>query len=1283
MATPLRRGARKCWYGLAIVLVIIAVCLSIARGILSFASNYKDDLAQWLVADQDAQLRIGQLSARLRNFRPMLVFEDTEVAIGEDRNTRFSVGALMLELDLWETLEQRQVVFKDLVLDEFHLELRVDPNNSRTSRDFSQSYQAISNVFLGQLTQFSLTNSLIELSFPEHSMNFDIASLDWVNKGDLHQGNGEILIGQDLQNGRVSFRVDLLGDAANVESLTGKLFAKVEHLNLKAMRRLLGASAKHFESDVNLSLWAEFGAEQQQRWLSQWQPSQLSWGEQNKQVLRIDKGLIQGLKVADKWRIDKLPWQLSVNDQNTDFSLQGLVSKEQQAWRLAELDLATWSPVLAVLENAESSIAWSELLKGGQLSQLELEYQQATKQLTYQAELLDVSAQGQAFIPSLTGLNAQVVGDKQQANVKLQQQGGFHLGVQFEETWKIEKLDSDIAIRFADPGLSLRSQYTHLVTPELDFAGKWSLTWPKDGAWPVLSLMANAEIRDAGKAYWYYPEVMPGKVFSYLKDALVEGQAKHSQVLWYGQLNNYPYDAKNGIFQAFVPLDNATFKFDPDWPALKELQLDLLFQNDGLFMESNRARLGEVPAQRISASIPKFQSRSELFITGEIAGSAAGVQDYLLQSPIDALSDSLAQLPLGSGDVAGEIYLNIPLYDGQVEVNGHVDFNGNSIKVKPAGMDLSQVNGRLYFQNDKLRTNNLSALWRGMPLDIKFNTQASEDNYLLDFDLVGRWPLNDVQRAFGIPLREYSSGSLNWQGDLDIRLLPQGQFDYKGDFRSDLLGLALTLPEPMQKRPAETWPTALSISGDGLSGKLQLESNQLISAAAQVDFVDDQKQLKYALLNLGADNDLLWQGDGLAMSFDFAQLDLEPWLKWSKQQIKFTPEKPKTNYTNVSLTVPPLMFIRGSVDEAQLLGQKLNNLNIAYLPRSKTQLQIESEQLIASVAVPEAPSIEEAVKVTIEKAQLNELDFSQLDSEAEKSESAAEQPSSSLLEVLPPIAISCNDCQFGDYRIGNVKLDLPIENQAMENGRLWVDWGHSQLTAALFWNKIDAQEQAGFAGSFDSSSMEQLIEDLGKDSPLKGTPARFTFDVSWQDSLLKPQMNSLDGSISVKTDKGVVTEMSDKGTRLLTLASLDTIRRRLQLDFSDVFEKGLHFDSMSGSINFDKGVGNNQDFYLDGVAGAMRGKGEVDFRDGQIDYRVSYSPKVTSSLPVLAAFLVTPATGVAVLALSKLLEPVVEVVTQIDFALTGNLAEPELIELERVKQEIKVPDEFRASESRQ
>lgn len=35
-----------------------------------------------------------------------------------------------------------------------------------------------------------------------------------------------------------------------------------------------------------------------------------------------------------------------------------------------------------------------------------------------------------------------------------------------------------------------------------------------------------------------------------------------------------------------VPLRNATFAFQPDWPALKNLNIELDFLNDGLWMRS-------------------------------------------------------------------------------------------------------------------------------------------------------------------------------------------------------------------------------------------------------------------------------------------------------------------------------------------------------------------------------------------------------------------------------------------------------------------------------------------------------------------------------------------------------------------------------------------------------------------------------------------------------------------------------------------------------------------------
>ena len=72
------------------------------------------------------------------------------------------------------------------------------------------------------------------------------------------------------------------------------------------------------------------------------------------------------------------------------------------------------------------------------------------------------------------------------------------------------------------------------------------------------------------------------------------------------------------LFQARVPLRNAEFRFDPDWLPLTDLSLDLLFENDGLYMTGNQGRLGKVNATHIKADIVPLDEDSNLELTGLI-----------------------------------------------------------------------------------------------------------------------------------------------------------------------------------------------------------------------------------------------------------------------------------------------------------------------------------------------------------------------------------------------------------------------------------------------------------------------------------------------------------------------------------------------------------------------------------------------------------------------------------------------------------------------------------------
>ena len=136
--------------------------------------------------------------------------------------------------------------------------------------------------------------------------------------------------------------------------------------------------------------------------------------------------------------------------------------------------------------------------------------------------------------------------------------------------------------------------------------------------------------------------------------------------------------------------------------------------------------------------------------------------------------------------------------------------------------------------------------------------------------------------------------------------------------------------------------------------------------------------------------------------------------------------------------------------------------------------------------------------------------------------------------------------------------------------------------------------------------------------------------------------------------------------------------RRLSLDFSDVFEKGFYFKRIAFSGKVANGVVDNQDFLLEGDAGDIGGKGSVDLVQDRIDYVASFTPKFTNSLSLATAFAVTPVTGVYVLAASKLLEPVIDVVTRINFRIEGNLDNPQVTEVGRERGAIKsVPEVYK------
>jgi uncharacterized protein YhdP len=151
-------------------------------------------------------------------------------------------------------------------------------------------------------------------------------------------------------------------------------------------------------------------------------------------------------------------------------------------------------------------------------------------------------------------------------------------------------------------------------------------------------------------------------------------------------------------------------------------------------------------------------------------------------------------------------------------------------------------------------------------------------------------------------------------------------------------------------------------------------------------------------------------------------------------------------------------------------------------------------------------------------------------------------------------------------------------------------------------------------------------------------------------------------------------EIDPGAGRLFGMLSLQTLPRRLFLDFSDVFSKGFGFDQIKGTFTIDEGNAYTKDLKLDGPAAKISIKGRVGLADQDYDQLVTVTPKVSESLPVIGALTSTPQIGAVILFFQKLFQPGIEEATKNQYTITGNWNDPKIKKVKPKKKEKKLDE---------
>ncbi|NLJ91917.1 MAG: TIGR02099 family protein [Aeromonadales bacterium] len=1256
----LRRSLNWGWLSLAVLAVLMALLITVLRFGSPYLNQWQQQWVDKAFSNSELAVTIGELGLSWRDFGPVLVVKDVQLV--PESGPPMKLERALVDMQLWQSLRQWQPVLNELILEDLYLPIEV-------SRDASSmpdiDWQQLRRLVLTTVERFTLTQAQVVFTSAEQQVlsALYVSNLQWQNSPDLHQGQGRLGVSPDPEQ-QLDFRGHLTGSS---EQLTGGVYLAADELDISSLFSHAGLPAQvkqPTQASLDFELWLE------------WQQGQLSAGiwQLGENYLRLDEHhQIQVDRGRVQWQPTEHGWQLA--SQNIDIKVDGepwlawsaqLDKQDEQL--VGYLDQLTFTDLALVAQWGE--VFWPSLAHqlanirpSGRLANLYYSAVENGKQWRWQGDLLEVSTQAFEWVPATQGLNGHFSFGANGGALSIEQLAASDWQYQqaFRAPWPMQTLSSEVRWQQQKAGdWWLWSDKLDVVTKDVALQGWFSLHIPLQGS-PMLSASAHADVLRAEQAYRYFPEPLMGSALvDYLQGAIRGGQAQGAKVMWYGALDAFPYQDNQGIFQAKVPLRDAQFRFDPDWQPLSALDLDLLFENDNLYMKGEEGLLGSVTASQIKAQIVPLDEDANLELSAHIQGEGEAVTSYLQSSALaDSVGITLEQLQV-TGPLSGQLALTIPLNEGEVLVNGHVDFAQNNVLVKPLDLPLSKVSGRLHFDEQKTRFDELQAHWLGQPLQLTYRGQEVPNGYEVQLDLSGQ--LNSDALANAYPMLDVLSGEGRWRGKLDLTLPEQGPLQYQFRADSDLVGLASQLPAPLKKTKSQAWATHLEVQGNDERAGVSLKVGPDIQGESQLRF-EPQLTVDRLWLSLGPKPATAARAP-LDIAVRLADLTLDDWLA-QLSQWQTSASKAQSSASSFSLPHPYRVSLHAS--RAQLWEQPLNQLHLSLRPAAHQmqQLDIEAEQVKGRVTF----GSQQVLQANFER-----LWLSSLEPNKEKNTAAGQAEPTFSPQQVPAVQFSCEDCRWQKLALGKVNFELapqPKEDSvALRN--LYIDGPLLTLQANGQWLQHSSGNLSRLEWQTSTPSLQRLWQSLDKDSPFSETSAELQGKVRWLDVPWQPQLATMDGELALSTGAGVLKEVSDKGAGLLSVVSLESVMRRLRLDFRDIYAKGFYFDRIIASGKLRNGILHNHDLLLKGAAGDLQGKGEVNFATEQIDYHVELLPNLTANLPVVAAFAVTPVTGLYVFALSKVLGPVVDVFTRIRYHVTGTLDDPVVSEQGRDKDQVKL-----------
>ena len=731
---------------------------------------------------------------------------------------------------------------------------------------------------------------------------------------------------------------------------------------------------------------------------------------------------------------------------------------------------------------------------------------------------------------------------------------------------------------------------------------------------------------------------MSPRAVAWLERAFLDGNADNFRVLLQGRLNQMPFDQGQGTFEARFDFADVSLDYHPTWGQLDELEGNAVFSGRSMKIKGRNARILESPVKGVVASIEDLQ-QPVLTIDGTVGGTLAAMLDYVQSSPLKKNFGSLVEQLDASGDAHLLLNLRIPLKDrlGSMSLKGDVTFSDNTLALKNDGIELDDIDGAMNFTLDGISIKKASASLLGQPVELAVYKQGVEGNSQTVVDVQGRFGLTDYLSREKTVFSGYLEGRAPWRILLEIQnQVTKNVPRVALELVSDLDGASVNLPAPFSKTASEKRKLSIRWVPDSASRQpLQISYADVLDAQL---LLDDQKHLRRAGVRLGGEKARLPLVDGIHLSGNVETFDLGQWLPIL------------TRSGNGGSGLQPAIDM-----EAGLFiyaGFQVADVRVRSKLADPWHFQVDGADSQGWLRWLPAERLLPARLLT---------KFELLNMHGVSGQPVSESDSGEKLSptAMPELDIEVSKLHLDDRELGAISLRSRRVNQGTSFDQLSIRSAAIVLEGSGAWLEQNNAQVSHFSVSITGGELGELTKLLKSGNEVKGGKLSGDMTLSWPGGPADFELAQVEADIYLNAKDGRLLSVDEGGAgKLLSLFSLNSLQRRLSLDFTDVVKEGFTFDNMEGHFVVMEGNAFTNDFTIEGTSAIIDIAGRTGLITQDYDQLVTVTPQVSSTLPIAGAIAGGPVVGAAVFLADKLVGDKFNRITRVRYKVSGSWDDP-------------------------